>query len=88
MTWAAIAAEARRTGTSRQRRVQAALDAIRWAAKQAGGLTGSTLAKIAHYYTGSIVLEALKKYRVRHFFLHHGTTLSWPKNSIWLGSRF
>jgi len=74
MTWAAIAAAARRTGTNRQRRVQAALDAIRWAATQVGGLTGSTLAKIAHHYTGSIVIEALKNFQVRHFNTHHGVT--------------
>jgi len=47
MAWRAIAAEARRTGTSRQRILQKALDAAQWAASQAGGFTGQAAAATA-----------------------------------------
>jgi len=47
MAWRAIAAEARRSGTNRQRILQKALDAAQWAASQAGGFTGQAVAASA-----------------------------------------
>lgn len=59
MTWRAIAQEARRSGTSRQRLLQKALDAVEWAAKQAGGFTGQAAA--------SAVIKRAILQQVRHF---------------------
>ena len=59
MSWRAVAAEARRTGTTRQRMLQRALDAANWAASQAGGFAGQKIAS-------SAILAALKR-KVRHF---------------------
>lgn len=39
--WRQIAAEARRSGSSRQQILQKTLDALNWASAQAGGITGS-----------------------------------------------
>ena len=39
--WRQIAAEARRSGTTRQQVLQKTLDGLNWAASQAGGITGS-----------------------------------------------
>lgn len=59
MAWRAIAAEARRSGTSRQQILQKALDAVNWAASQSGGFVGQAIAggaikravigKVRHY---------------------------------------
>jgi len=57
--WRAIAAEARRSGTTRQQILQRALDAVNWGAKTAGGFTGQALA-------GAAIKSALKS-QVRHF---------------------
>lgn len=43
MAWRAIAAEARRSGTTRQQILQKALDAVKWGAAQAGGFTGQAI---------------------------------------------
>lgn len=59
MTWRAIAAEARRSGTTPQRVLQKALDALNWGAKTAGGFAGQQMAKTA-------IKRALAP-KVRHF---------------------
>ena len=47
MAWRAIAAEARRTGTTRQQILQKALDAVNWGATQAGGFAGQAISSLA-----------------------------------------
>lgn len=59
MTWRAIAAEARRSGTSRQRILQKALDSVNWAAAQAGGFVGQAGASAA-------IKKAIISAKVRH----------------------
>lgn len=58
MAWRAIAAEARRTGTTRQQILQKALDAAKWAAEQAGGFAGQAAA--------SAVIKNVVTSQVRH----------------------
>ena len=58
MSWRAIAAEARRSGTSRQRILQKALDAVEWAASQTGGFVGQAAA-------GAAIKRAIVE-KVRH----------------------
>lgn len=62
MSWRAIAAEARRSGTSRQRILQRALDSVNWAAAQAGGFVGQAGASAA-------IKKAITAAKVRHFQL-------------------
>jgi len=47
MAWRAIAAEARRSGSTRQQILQKALDAANWAASQAGGFAGQAISSAA-----------------------------------------
>jgi hypothetical protein len=61
--WRQIAAEARRSGTSRQQILQKTLDGLNWAAAQAGGITGSLGAAAGVDKFATLVSKPIK---VRH----------------------
>jgi len=66
--WREIAAEARRSGTSRQRILQKTLDGLNWAAAQAGGIVGSTGSAVGVQTLKDSVIKLISKpiRKVRH----------------------